>query len=113
MPPLARSRFIHSRGLTDAAGRLYLTQPVPFRYRQLADNRFHTALQGDHLHGLAERYFAPTPGAAQLWWVIGHFQPRPIHDPTIELTPGRVIVIPSLRTTVELIFNPTRAAETP
>lgn len=111
MPPGPRSRYRFTRGLTDSEGRLYLTARAPYRFRNLPDNRFHTVLQGERLHYLAERYFSPTPDSAQLWWIIADFQPQPVLDPTLELTPGRILAIPSLKTVIEEIFNPARADE--
>jgi hypothetical protein len=43
--------------------------------------------------------------------VIADFQPDPIHDPTLELEPGRVLVIASLRTVLEEIFSESRREE--
>lgn len=111
MPPLSRSRYTHTTGLTDAAGRLYLTRPEPYRYARFEDNRYHEVLAGDTWHGLAERHFPDWEDAANLWWVIADFQPEPVHDPTIELTPGQIVVIPSVRTLVQEILNPARADE--
>jgi hypothetical protein len=48
---------------------------------------------------------------AGLWWVIADFQPDPVHDPTLSLEPGRVLVVPSIRTVQEEIFSETRRAE--
>lgn len=109
VPPLAFSRYLNSLGLTDAEGRLFLTDPEPYRYVELTDNRFHEVRQGDTLHQLAESYFPNVKDAANLWWAIAWFQPDPIHDPTIALEPGRILVIPSERTLQERILSSSRA----
>jgi hypothetical protein len=46
-----------------------------------------------------------------LWWIIADFQPDPIHDPTVRLTPGRTLYIPSLRTVQEEVFSDKRRKE--
>lgn len=92
------------------SSRLILTDRKPFRYRRLPGNIQHTAVEGDTYHHLAARFYAgiATPGvtsASQLWWVIADFQPSPVHDPTIAIAPGTVIVIPSMDTLLSTILN--------
>lgn len=113
MPPRKFSRHSYTLAVEDEAapGVLQLTERNPFPYKELADNRQHVVRQGDTLHTLAARYFKGVDRPAQLWWVIADFQPDPIHDPTLELALGRVIVVPSLRTVIELVFSETRRAE--
>lgn len=111
MPPRVNSRYQFCQGVYDDDGNLFLTQPEPFGFVELADNRFHPVVVGDTLHGLAARYFPSFQNPARLWWVIGHFQPDPIHDPTIRLTTGTNVVIPSERTLKERILNPARREE--
>jgi hypothetical protein len=83
----------------------------PYRLRALSDNRQHIVKEGDTLFSLAGRYFAPLPRPAGLWWVIADFQPDPIHDPTLALEVGRVLVVPSVRTVVEEVFSEKRRQE--
>lgn len=111
MALLVTSRYRFTSGWTDADWRLFLDERVPFRYRELSDNRQHVVRIGDTLWTLAGRYFFGVPRASGLWWVIADFQPEPIHDPTIELSPGTLLVIPSLRTVLEEIFNEKRRGE--
>jgi nucleoid-associated protein YgaU len=113
MPPRARSRHIFSLGVRDEAtpDELELTEREPFVYRSFTDNRQHTVEEGDTLWTLAARYFSPMDSAANLWWVIADFQPDPIHDPTIALVPGTVLVIPSVRTVLENVFDENRRLE--
>lgn len=80
----------------------------PYRFRVFEDNREHVVRQGDSLFTLAGKYFSPLPRACGLWWVIADFQPAPIHDPTIVLEVGRVLVIPSLRTLNDEVFSERR-----
>jgi hypothetical protein len=108
MPPNRFSRHRFCTAETDEAARLLLSERAPYRYRDLSDNRQHIVRTGDTLWNLAGRYFAPMPRPAGLWWIIADFQPEPIHDPTIELAPGTVITIPSLRTVQEEVFNERR-----
>ena len=111
MPPRRNSRHLYTVGImnpTDSQDRLFLTSRVPYRFSDLRDNISHTVDQGDTLHNIASRYYAPFTRPAGLWWVIADFQPRPVHDPTVRLTPGSVVIIPSLRTIQEEIFNEDR-----
>lgn len=108
MPPKPFSRYFFCKGLKDSSGNVYLSERVPFRYQDLRDNRYHQVAKGDTLHSLAERYFEGIDDAADLWWVIADYQPEPIHDPTLLLTPGMTLVIPSVRLLTEEIFNESR-----
>lgn len=108
MPPRRFSRHLHSIGIFDANERKLLTDRTPFRYISISDNRQHLVVDGDTLFNLAGRFFKPIPRPAGLWWVIADFQPTPVHDPTIKLEAGRVIVIPSIRTLLEEIFSEER-----
>ena len=111
MPPRRFSRHTFTSAVLGDDGRLFLTEREPFRFRSLPDNRQHVVKEGDTLFSLAGRYFAPLPRPAGLWWVIADFQPDPVHDPTVALEPGRVLVVPSIRTVQEEIFSETRRAE--
>jgi hypothetical protein len=88
-----------------------LTDRERYGYRTFSDNRIHVVQEGETLWALAGRYFAPLPRACGFWWVIADFQPAPIHDPTLKLTPGRPLIVPSLRTLTEEILNKRRSAE--
>jgi len=111
MPPRRFSRYTFSSAVIDDEERLFLTEREPFRFRALPDNRQHVVKEGETLFSLAGRYFAPLPRPAGLWWVIADFQPDPIHDPTVALEPGRVLVIPSVRTVLEEVFSERRREE--
>lgn len=80
----------------------------PYRFHVFGDNVEHIVQSGDTLQSLAGQYFAPIPRACGLWWVIADFQPDPIHDPTVELEVGRVLIIPSHRTLTEEVFSERR-----
>lgn len=108
MAPRRFSRYSFSYAVQDAEGDLVLYGEEPYRYRDFADNREHVVREGDTLFTLAGQYFAPLPRPAGLWWVIADFQPEPIHDPTLALAPGRVLIIPSLRTLAEEVFSERR-----
>lgn len=105
MPPRRFSRYTFSVAVLDDDERLVLTDHEPFRFRPLPDNRQHVVREGDTLFSLAGRYFAPLPRPTGLWWVIADFQPDPIHDPTLSLDLGRLLLVPSVRTVVEEIFS--------
>jgi hypothetical protein len=111
MPPRRFSRHTFTSAVLDDGERLLLTDREPFRFRSLSDNRQHVVKDGETLFSLAGRYFAPLPRPAGLWWVIADFQPDPIHDPTVALDPGRVLVVPSMRTVIEEVFSEKRRGE--
>lgn len=108
MPPNFYSRHRFTQAYKDANDVLFLSDRVRFPYVNLADNRQHVVLEGDTLWALAAKFFGSFPRPAGLWWIIADFQPDPIHDPTIALTPGSVLVIPSTRTVQERILNERR-----
>lgn len=111
MPPRRFSRYTFSAAVMDDEERLFLTDREPFRFRPLSDNRQHVVREGDTLFSLAGRYFASLPRPAGLWWVIADFQPEPVHDPTLSLELGRLVVVPSVRTLVEEVFSEKRRVE--
>ncbi|HET9621802.1 MAG TPA: hypothetical protein VFP84_10565 [Kofleriaceae bacterium] len=111
MPPRRYSRFTFCVATVDDQGRLFLTEPEPYRFRAFPDNRQHVVQAGESVFTLAGRYFAPLPRPAGLWWVIADFQPDPIHDPTLALELGRVLFIPSVRVITEEIFAEARRQE--
>ncbi len=108
MPPRAGSRHTFCFGVLDEDGRRLLTEREPYRYRDLPDNREHRVVEGDTLWGLAGLYFAPLPRACGFWWAIADFQPDPLVDPTLDLEPGRRVVIPSTRLLTDVILGESR-----
>lgn len=108
MPPRRYSRYQYSVGSLDGSGDLILSDPEPFTYVSLADTVIHTVATGDTLWGLAHLYFQPLARPSGLYWIIMDFQPVPIVDPTIALSTGQILHIPSVRTVTELIFNASR-----
>jgi len=111
MAPRVGSRYTFCAGVFDAAGRLQLTDREPYRYQEHPDTRVHVAAEGDTLFSLAGRYFAPLPRACGFWWAIAEFQPQPIVDPTLRLTAGRKVHIPSLRVLTDVILGEERRSE--
>lgn len=108
--PRRYSRHSFTAGLTiDEVQRL--SDREPFSYRNFTDTRVHIIVEGDTLQHLAGVYFSEMPRACGLWWIIADFQPAPIHDPTLALTPGATLLIPSLRTVQERIFDRQRRVE--
>ena len=114
MPPGNNSRHLFTTAQKrDGEESTFLSERVPFGFRDYADNRMHTVHARDTLMRLASVYFAPLGelpliSAANLFWVIADFQPVPIHDPTVRLVPGEKLVIPSVRTVIENVIQPPR-----
>lgn len=106
MPPKAYSRHSFAWSYLMAADdeRRFLVDREPFPYRERSDNQYHVVAAGDTLFSLAGRYYRGLPRPNGLWWVIADFQPQPIRDPTIVLSEGTVLVIPSMRVVREEIF---------
>jgi hypothetical protein len=88
------------------------TDREPFRFRPFVDNIVHTVRDGETLWTLAALYFQGFVRPSGLWWIIADYQPDPIFDPTIRLTKGTTLFIPSMRVVNELIFSDTRIEET-
>ena len=107
MAPRLFSRFTFSEGLQDADGLLFLTDNAPFLYQDLLDNEEHVVKQGETLWSLSARFFPSFPRPAGLFWIIADFQPEPIHDVTIRLRDGQVLIIPS-ELTVDEVFSENR-----
>lgn len=111
MPPRERSRHIFTTGTRlDDIGEeeLFLTEREPYGYKQRDDNRARVVDSGDTLYTLAGRFFRRLPRPAGLWWVVADYQPQPIHDPTIQLSVGSIVVIPAERVVDEEIFSEDR-----
>jgi hypothetical protein len=113
MPPRLYSRHTSTTMLSDGSesSNVILTDRKRFPYKKLGNNISHIVAEGDTWHRLASTYYAGLTkigvfSAAQLWWVIADFQPDPVHDPTIVLAPGTVVVVPALDTVLGTILNP-------
>lgn len=106
-----KSRFTFSQQWFDELGQVFLDDRKPYGYRAFSDNTLHTVTTGETVFSIAGSHFRPLPRAAGLWWVIADFQPNPIHDPTIKLIEGSVLVLPSQRTVIEEIFAEGRREE--
>ncbi|MBK7537571.1 MAG: hypothetical protein IPI49_19805 [Myxococcales bacterium] len=111
MPPWSGSRYAFCRGVRDDAGRLALTEREPYPYREHPDMRVHVVAQGDTWFALAGRYFEPLPRACGYWWAICDFQPDPVVDPTLELSLGSRVFIPSVRVLTDVILAESRRRE--
>ena len=105
MPPRRFSRFEFTEAMRDDAGRWFLTDREPYRFRALPDTRAHVVQEGESLFTLAGRFFRPRARAAGFWWVLADFQPDPILDPTLPLRPGTVLYVPSLRVLDEILHE--------
>lgn len=109
MPPRRNSRYANTFSTDDGTGRQFLAPREKFTFRELEDNIVHIVKKGDTLQNLAARFYANlstrTISAATLYWVIADFQPKPIHDPTIQLVEGTRLVAPSERVVRERVLT--------
>lgn len=105
------SRYEFCTRQIDEDGRLFLDARKPYRFRAFTDNRTHVVQAGDTLFNIAGLHFQNVSRGAGLWWVIADFQPVPLFDPTVRLTPGMILVLPSLRTVMGEIFSESRRLE--
>jgi hypothetical protein len=81
-------------GIDDNAVVWQVPERLPFENRP--DNIIHIVTRGERIYDLAQFYFSHfVPNAVDLWEVIAQFQPEPIIDPSVPLTPNREIYIPS------------------
>lgn len=118
MIPGRFSRYRFCGVYTDARGRRFFGPRPKFTFRDLPDNRMHPVEDDDTLHRLAHRYFPGLgppaldgePRPAELFWVIGDFQPEPIFDATVRLDSGRVLIIPSMAVVQGQILSDARLA---
>ena len=106
MPPHKNSRYLGQRGVYDSDNNLRLTLRSRFAYdKKLGGVRRHVVSEGENLQTIAYRYFRAMPNAEHFWWVIADFQPTPIFDGTLDLAPGTVLFIPSLRVVQDRILG--------
>lgn len=69
-----------------------------------SENEMHIVKLGDTLESIAHQYFKGFPNSAQLFWIIGEYQPTPILDPTLKLKVGSLIIIPAQSIVYELLY---------
>lgn len=106
MPPNKYSRYQFSRARPDSAGRRYLEPREPVRYRELAGNKTYVVKSGDTPDSIATLAYTDSfPNPERLWWVLLDFQPTPIHDPTVSLSPGTEIIIPPASFLRDVVFS--------
>lgn len=111
MAVFENSRHMFCLGWQDDQGRAYLDDRAPYGYKTFLDNSVHIVKESETIWSIAGQHFRPYPRAAGLWWAIADFQPNPIHDPTIMLVPGSVLILPSLRTVLEEVLGEARRKE--
>lgn len=117
------SRYRFCTATADAQGRLFLSSPEPFGYQDLPDNTVHIATATDTWESLADRHFASLADQlatidmepSHLYWILADFQPDPrpdaADDTTLRIPAGTRLVLPSVGTVLDLVFNESRRAE--
>jgi hypothetical protein len=100
-------RFCQAYAAPD--GRKYLTDIQPFPFEKFDDTTEHVVVGQQRIEDVAAiHYQAYGEEAYLLWHVLAAFQPEPILDPTVPLTPGSTMFIPSLRVIEERVFSEDR-----
>jgi len=114
MTMFSHSRYRFCEALEDDDGRLYLKEREPFLYRNRIDTFTHSTIEGETLDSIAAKRYNDQEYGARHWWAIGDFQDEdaePIIDPTLRLTAGREISVPSARVLFGEILSEERRAE--
>lgn len=112
MPPGRLSRYRLAQTVELGDGTTMLSDPEPFAFVAFADNGTHVVIQGDTLETVADiAYGDHFADAEAMFWVIADFQPEPIFDPTIALTPGRIMYYPSPTVVEREILSETRRVD--
>jgi hypothetical protein len=88
------SRYRLSQVIRKSDGTLYLTERSTLSFANVEGVITHKVIEGDTLENLAERYYQGLVSASSYWWAIADFQPDPIADNTVGLTPGSFVMIP-------------------
>ena len=90
------SRYLLGNLILDDNNFLFTDLRERISHDDIEDVITHIVVEGDTLQNLALRFYGSEFGGATLWWAIADFQPEPINDPTVRLTPGSVLLIPPL-----------------
>ncbi|MBU0999547.1 hypothetical protein KKG24_04610 [Patescibacteria group bacterium] len=109
----AMSRYKFCQVMLQSDSTVMLTDRVPYEFEPgLAGTHQHVASQGDTWRSIAHRYWRNSFGryAGDLWWVIADFQPTAVVDPTIAISAGTVVHVPSPATVLS-VFDESRRAE--
>jgi hypothetical protein len=111
MPPLINSRYFTCRGKFDEDGTIFLAERDPLDKGEILDGTetTHVVTQGEDLWGIASLYWSTGDEGPEdtypedWWWILADL--NDIMDGTLDLEPGRVIYVPSLRTVREKVLN--------
>jgi hypothetical protein len=93
----AESRYLQAQAIRSADGHVYFALRFKAEYYGGRDEAMHRIIGGDTLQNIAARYYKGAfNNAAAKWWAICDLQPEPILDPTIALTAGKFLIVPSV-----------------
>ncbi len=108
------NRYLFCIDHEDVNGNLALSRRVPYRFRELPDNRVHIGVEGQSIHDIAQIFYGGTYGerrSRDMFWIICDFQPQPILDCTLTVKAGQHIIVPSPTTIEAYISDPEREPE--
>jgi nucleoid-associated protein YgaU len=89
----------------DGDGTIRLATREPTFFVDDSENSMYIVKLGDTLESIAAERLEGYPNAAQLYWIIGEFQTTPILDPTLQLKPGSILIIPSYAVVNEMLYS--------
>lgn len=100
------SRYRAAQLVKSDDGGFFWQLPAQFEYSGEDEDIFYEIQSGDNWHLIAQKFYGSDFGGSKLWWAIMDYQPVPRLDPTIALTPGEVIVIPSPLAIQDFLLGP-------
>jgi hypothetical protein len=109
MAPRTGSRHLLRARRARRAGRRFLSEREPYRFKEHTDTRVHVVAQGDSLEGLAGRYFAPLPAGLRLLVGPRRLPARPHRGPDARARAwAGALFVPSLRVLTDVILGEQR-----
>jgi hypothetical protein len=85
----------HGQVYASEEGKVFLSLRERLPHLQGSDTRIHICKGGERLYDLAVGYYKGLyQRPLDLWPIIAEYQPEPIHDPSVPLSEGEVVLIP-------------------
>lgn len=107
MPPGVQSRYLGAE-LHNLDGKLYLGQREPLLFDPDLAQRAVMVARHDTLQTLAAKFIGAPQFDTPFWWLVAEFSHPPVLDPTVPLTPGTTVYIPSRDRALAELLDPDR-----